>query len=751
MRIQRLRLRDLQRHADLDMEFAPGVTVIRGPNEAGKSTVQRALELALFRRVTATGRDLEAARRWGSGDDTAPLVEFEDDGIAGRLTKRFAGQRGTVELKLGDQQITDPAEVDRRLAELTGLPSEKFFRSTASVHHQELAALDRDEATLRDRLEASMTGADRGTSLAKRRLEDAIRRYTTEGPKNPGQLKVTRERVAALEAELAAGEADLARLEADRAALSMLHAKRAEADERLRGERAKLDASERAVALLTQKQDAEGRYERFKRAAELRRQIQEKEATHPSTAPLPALRNAVGRLRQFEQRISEIRAELVAESDVGSWDINARLPRWKPWAILAVLLLFGTLSAGGAFLSVGTALLPVVLGLAGGVLLSALIALVQRHRAGKIARRNELAEEQIARRLRGRSEREQELVNNERARNEELARLQMEDTATAERILAEETEHSALIDKLNAEYRGVLGGTPPVGDVSVLRDRAAAEIEEKTFALQGMGEIGADPAASVMRYRETVDAAQRDREDSVAEEARAMGRVDQNAVDAEQVATAAERLADARERLATYERRVRIYEAALRSLVSAEQATIKKAARFLEQRMGSDVGKITRGRYRRISVDEEELTFRVWSPELPGWVDVRELSQGTLDQFYLAARLGLVRQVTQDRRPPLIFDDPFVTFDDERASQALQLIKEIAGDHQVLLLTCSKRYDSVADKVIELPKPKAVDASAAGESGTHRGDGRGSGGHRARAASRRERAEPAANRSEAPA
>jgi uncharacterized protein YhaN len=223
-----------------------------------------------------------------------------------------------------------------------------------------------------------------------------------------------------------------------------------------------------------------------------------------------------------------------------------------------------------------------------------------------------------------------------------------------------------------------------------------------------------------------------------------MARVDQNAVDAEQVAAATERLADARERLATYERRVRVYGAALRSLTSAEQATIKKAARFLEQRMGVDVGKITRGRYRRISVDEEELTFRVWSPELSGWVDVRELSQGTLDQFYLAARLGLVRQVTQDRRPPLLFDDPFVTFDDERASQALQLIKEIAGDHQVLLLTCSKRYDSVADKVIELPKPKAVDASP-GEPGAQRtAEGRSPAGHRSRSGGRtRDRGEPA--------
>ncbi|MGZ6345654.1 MAG: AAA family ATPase, partial [Candidatus Limnocylindrales bacterium] len=157
MRIVRLHLRDFQRHADVTLELAPGLTVVRGPNEAGKSTVQRALELALFRRVTATGADVEAVRRWG-GDGAGPTVEleFEHDGMAGRLSKTFAGAKGQALLTFGEEELTDPAAVDRRLAELTGLPSEKFYRSTASVHHYELDDLDRDEAALRDRLQASM-------------------------------------------------------------------------------------------------------------------------------------------------------------------------------------------------------------------------------------------------------------------------------------------------------------------------------------------------------------------------------------------------------------------------------------------------------------------------------------------------------------------------------------------------------------------------------------------------------------------
>jgi hypothetical protein len=76
---------------------------------------------------------------------------------------------------------------------------------------------------------------------------------------------------------------------------------------------------------------------------------------------------------------------------------------------------------------------------------------------------------------------------------------------------------------------------------------------------------------------------------------------------------------------------------------------------------------------------------------------------------YLAARLGLVRQVTQDRRPPLIFDDPFVAFDADRARRSAELLKDLAADHQVLFLTATDRYDTLADAVVELPPPAARD------------------------------------------
>ena len=170
MRLTRLQLRNVRRHANLDLELAPGLTVVRGPNESGKSTIQRAIELGLTRRVTSGSGDLDGMRSWNADPDERPWVrfEFEQDDPEGEGVKRgsveksFRGAKGSVRLQFDREAISDPTRADELLAELSGIPSEPFFRSTASIRHHELDGLARDEAALRDRLQASISGADGG-------------------------------------------------------------------------------------------------------------------------------------------------------------------------------------------------------------------------------------------------------------------------------------------------------------------------------------------------------------------------------------------------------------------------------------------------------------------------------------------------------------------------------------------------------------------------------------------------------------
>ena len=119
MRLQRLRVADLRRFrqpfelADLQ----PGLNIISGPNEAGKSTLVRAIRAAFFERHRSTSvEDLRP-----HGDSTA-APDIQLDWLIGdqpyRLHKSFL-QRKRCELQAGGQQLEGVAAEDH-LAQLLG-------------------------------------------------------------------------------------------------------------------------------------------------------------------------------------------------------------------------------------------------------------------------------------------------------------------------------------------------------------------------------------------------------------------------------------------------------------------------------------------------------------------------------------------------------------------------------------------------------------------------------------------------------
>ncbi len=71
---------------------------------------------------------------------------------------------------------------------------------------------------------------------------------------------------------------------------------------------------------------------------------------------------------------------------------------------------------------------------------------------------------------------------------------------------------------------------------------------------------------------------------------------------------------------------------------------------------------------------------------------VRELgyfSAGQADLVMLCMRLALVDALFGEESPCVILDDPFVNLDDAHTKQALELLKELSQNRQILYLTCS--------------------------------------------------------------
>ena len=639
--------------------------------------------------------------------------EEEDGQHVGTLEKTFAGARGTVRLDYEDQSITDPAMADQVMAELTGMPTEGFFRSTASVHHFELADLSRDEGALRDRLQASISGADRGTSRARKKLDKALHDLNTRGDRNPGRLKLSELAVEQSKAALDQGELALAQLERDRDALATARESRADAETALTERRSMLEKARQAERVMAERDAASERYERYRQAVEVDIEIQDLANTHPSATPLPVLRGTVERLRTLDGRIRELRAALSGEVRV---DFKvAPEPTWQPLSRLAIaLVVIGLVIVGLPvllkFLGVADLGIPIQAVGALVAIVGVVVAAVALWLRRSYKLQAQMRDVEIDRRLRGRSEMEAELRDAEAKVQSLLGPPGLADLAEAEDLLSREEVHVGQIDRLSGQLEGLVG-KEATESLPKMRDAAALEIAQKTSALEALGPIAKEP-----RARERLEVEVRDQEGALErsrdDEANARARVEANTVDAEQVAGQAERLAAWREQLAAAQRRQRVFATTLAAIDRAEQTTMKTATRYLESHMVRDLATVTGGRYRRVRVDDRTLDIEVFAPEKNDWVPVTSLSQGTLDLVYLVARLGLVRLVTGDRRPPLVFDDPFVTLDDTRAARALGLLKSIAADFQVIYLTTSPRYDTAADAVVVLDGPTSVDSEA---------------------------------------
>lgn len=68
--------------------------------------------------------------------------------------------------------------------------------------------------------------------------------------------------------------------------------------------------------------------------------------------------------------------------------------------------------------------------------------------------------------------------------------------------------------------------------------------------------------------------------------------------------------------------------------------------------------------------------------------DIGFLSIGYKDLVGICMRMALVDAMYQEEKPFIVFDDPFVNLDKDKLEGALQLLKEIAKEYQVIYFTC---------------------------------------------------------------
>jgi uncharacterized protein YhaN len=716
VRIRRVRLVNFRRFRDREVSFGPGLNLIVGPNEAGKSTILDGIATALFCDVASTAKAVKDLERWGSKGAMRLELDFEHDGEIYRLRKDFGARRAVLEKGDGSETLGDRGEVEARLREMVGFREQQAFESVAAVRQGELAALEGKggksrRSDLLPMIEKKMTSSSGATDAAGviGRLEKSIAAMGV-GVKRladrPGPIRSLMDQEEELAERISRSGKAWADAVRTRKELTSERADLAKAEQRLESIEGMLESEGARSRYVAELEDVRQKLSRNASEVGKLRKLKTDiaEAYEGIDGTLPELGKTVEEAKRDFDAAGERIAKLEERSPAGDWRTASKRPG-------AAAIVLGAAALALFFAPVYAPIPPGVRLwlILGGAALGALTVYFFRRGARLWGFAHDM---------------QRELGEKERAERSYREALGAAGVSTYEeygRLAARQQELHASIQKWNALLQEQTGeGDADKFEESLLTDgaaleRRAGELEEKLEESGGAENVLSPVEAARLRNErngllETID---RLRKSTIAKEVR----LEEAAVDTALPDLEARRENVARE-LALVLRRERVLRLAHEGLLTALDRTKREASTALAPVVSRVLGGVTLGRYSDVSV-ATDLEFSVKNPDpvegAPPTLGGDELSAGTIDQFYLAVRYALLEFLSGPCGAPFLLDDVLVHFDPERRDAAIGVLREIARQRQVIMLSCENHAAESADEVVRLDGVNAGSASPGGE------------------------------------
>lgn len=126
-----------------------------------------------------------------------------------------------------------------------------------------------------------------------------------------------------------------------------------------------------------------------------------------------------------------------------------------------------------------------------------------------------------------------------------------------------------------------------------------------------------------------------------------------------------------------------------------EKMKINITPKFTEN-LSQTIKNITNDKYSKVNInDENGLIIEMQNGE---YVSAEKLSIGTIDQLYLSLRMSMVEEISKEKMP-IILDEAFAYYDDERLENILKYLIERFNNHQLIIFTCTNREKEILNKL----------------------------------------------------
>ena len=113
------------------------------------------------------------------------------------------------------------------------------------------------------------------------------------------------------------------------------------------------------------------------------------------------------------------------------------------------------------------------------------------------------------------------------------------------------------------------------------------------------------------------------------------------------------------------------------------------------ENLSENINRITNGKYKKVIINDEKGL--IIEKENGDYTDLNYLSYGTIDELYLSLRLCMIEDLS-DEKMPIILDEPFAYFDEERIEKTLKYLAENLKENQKIIFTCTNREKEILEK-----------------------------------------------------
>lgn len=147
-------------------------------------------------------------------------------------------------------------------------------------------------------------------------------------------------------------------------------------------------------------------------------------------------------------------------------------------------------------------------------------------------------------------------------------------------------------------------------------------------------------------------------------------------------------------KLNTNDVEVKALDLAIKTIQDLSEEIYDSFGSVLNAQVSEIVARITENRYTEVRIDDQ---LKVMVKSGASFISMEYLSTSTIEQIYFALRLSIAKILIKEELP-IVIDDIFVTYDEQRLHDTLSCISEYANN-QVIIFTTNKMVKEIFDNL----------------------------------------------------